>query len=118
MSKDTNYIRLIRTAQWRRLRNKILGEHPFCADCAEKHVYRFATEVHHVRPVEAVKDIEAMRQRMFDPSNLRPLCHSCHVEAHRLLGKCTKEENKRRKGAEVEAFFRAFSGNDQTANEC
>lgn len=52
-------------ADWQRVRKLILKREPACRMCGQK-----ATDVDHITPL---KD-----GGTHDPSNLRPLCHSCH----------------------------------------
>jgi hypothetical protein len=57
--------------EWRRARGLSLWRHNHrCLECGAE-----ATEVHHV-------DGDASNHRQ---SNLRPLCHACHREAHRRI---------------------------------
>jgi 5-methylcytosine-specific restriction endonuclease McrA len=42
--------RLYKTAQWRRIRNAVLAEHPLCEWCLEREIVEVATEVHHSEP--------------------------------------------------------------------
>lgn len=110
MSNDPDYIRMIHTARWLRLRRLRLSEQPLCPVCRAAGRTRPATEVHHVRPVEAARTLGEKERLMFDPHNLRPLCRSCHVAAHQAMGKGTKATAAERKRAEAEAFRRRFLG--------
>ena len=51
--------------EWRRIREKFLQEHPYCALCNGQ-----ATVVDHVLPLA--------RGGTHDTGNLEPLCRSCH----------------------------------------
>jgi 5-methylcytosine-specific restriction endonuclease McrA len=57
-----------RLAKWRRLRLQILSAEPFCRDCRD----RLAVEVHHIQHRDAAPE------RFYDPTNLAPLCGTCH----------------------------------------
>lgn len=107
---DDKYRKLLNSARWRATRAAQLGRQPFCEDCAKEGVLTEATEVHHVVPVKSIKDPERMLVRMFDCTNLASLCHACHVERHRRLGKNTKEENLNRAREEAAQFCRRFFG--------
>lgn len=56
------------TPEWRRLRKKIVEEHPYCAMCGS----RERLEVHHIKPVRYNPEL------MGDESNLMVLCSQCH----------------------------------------
>ncbi len=101
MAKGKIYRELINTKRWRKLRASKLSGQPLCERCQQAGYVTAATEVHHRRPVEWVKGLQAQSQRMFDMSNLESLCHQCHVEAHKALGSHNaktireKRENRR-----------------------
>lgn len=59
------------SANWRRLRASFLRLHPLCRACAGQERTVAATVVDHVVPI---KDGGGR----LDPSNLQPLCISCH----------------------------------------
>ena len=109
MARSDDYMSLINTARWRRLRRDTLTAHPLCQRCEEEGRVTAATEVHHVVPVEEAMGIAAMERLMFDPHNLRALCHDCHVRTHTELGRCgkaaTKARNERQTRAAIEKLF-------------
>lgn len=96
MSRNKNYVNLINTATWRRLRAQVLHATPLCRDCAKEGRRTLATEVHHIIPVESMSDPERQRELCYSPGNLTALCHRCHTERHRALRKNSREENLRR----------------------
>ncbi|MCM1484071.1 MAG: HNH endonuclease [Muribaculaceae bacterium] len=108
MAKDEDYNRLIRTAQWRRLRKAVLTAHPLCQRCSEEGRISAACEVHHVCPVEEALTYGEKSQLMFDPHNLRALCHDCHVRTHTEMGRSGKEASKERNGKHVARFIDKF----------
>lgn len=113
MAKSPQYIRLINTARWRRLRAHVIREaNGMCRRCMKEGRVSAATEVHHIRPVESAKDPQVMEQLAYDPANLIALCHDCHRLTHSELGKNSKQERKKRSRAEVDAFHRLLFGND------
>lgn len=57
---------------WRRLRERILAQHPLCAIHQEKGMVVEATVVDHIIPRRERPDLA------LEPSNLRALCHDCH----------------------------------------
>ena len=95
MSKDANYIKLINTAHWKRLRLKKLHAQPLCECCKGKDKITPATEVHHITPVESVTTIEQMEILMFDYNNLMSLCSNCHHAIHAGMFTHTKENVKK-----------------------
>lgn len=116
MAKDADYRRLIHTQRWLRLRRRVLTEHPLCRRCADEGYVTAATEVHHLLPVEEAATLREKERLMFDPSNLRALCHACHVRTHTEMGRCGKALTRRRNAAQVESFRRRFFG-DAPASE-
>ncbi|WP_075559137.1 HNH endonuclease signature motif containing protein [Parabacteroides timonensis] len=95
MAKDANYIKLINTARWKRVRLKKLQAQPLCECCQDKDKITPATEVHHVTPVETVTTIEQMETLMFEYSNLMSVCHECHKNIHAEMFSHSKENVKR-----------------------
>lgn len=104
MSKNPEYVKLINTATWRQLRLMQLRRHPLCQDCAGRGELTAATEVHHTVPVETGLTDDERRRLCYSADNLRSLCHRCHVEAHRALGRSGAEHarglRQRRRGLE------------------
>lgn len=110
MAKDKDYRRLIHTAQWVRLRRSKLTAFPLCERCREEGRLAPATEVHHIRPVEEGLTLREKEQLMFDPHNLRALCHECHVKTHTEMGRCGKKQAKERAETHLLHFKDRFMG--------
>ena len=110
MAKDKQYNKLIHTTRWLRLRRDKLTKHPLCQRCADEGRITPAREVHHVRPVEEGVGYAERERRMYDPDNLRSLCHDCHVKTHTELGRCGKEATKRRNEMQAAAIVSKFFG--------
>jgi len=110
MAKNETYNRLIHTTRWLKLRRDTLTAHPFCQRCLEEGTTTIATEVHHVVPVETETTEARMARLMYDPTNLRALCHACHLKTHMEMGRCGKEATKRRNAAQVAAMVNKFFG--------
>ena len=110
MAKDKDYVQLIHTDKWLRLRKEKLTAQPLCERCQQHGIVTPATEVHHVTPVEDGLTYAAKVRLMYDPHNLRALCHACHVQTHTELGRCGKEATKRRNAAQVAATLDKFFG--------
>ena len=99
MAKDKEYNKLIHTGRWLRLRRDV---------CEQEGKITPATEVHHVRPVEEAVGKAERRQRMYDPANLRALCHDCHVRTHTELGRCGKAATKKRNTEQIRQVIEKF----------
>ena len=112
MAKDADYRRLIHTARWLRLRRDTLTAHPLCERCQVDGYVTPATEVHHVRPVEYGLNYAEKEALMFNPSNLRAMCHACHVKAHVEMGRSGKAATKRRNAEQVAGAIKRFFGDD------
>ena len=113
MSRSPHYIKLLNSRRWRALRMAAIKRAKgLCEQCSAEGRISAATEVHHIRPVESVKDPIVMEQLAFDPANLKALCHRCHQEAHLLLHKGSNEERRRRTKEDVERFHRQMFGED------
>ena len=86
----------------------IMRANGLCERCHAEGRVSVATEVHHIRPIESVKDPFIMEQLAYDPHNLMALCHHCHRLTHTEMNQGTKEERRRRTREDVERFHRAF----------
>lgn len=108
MAKDKDYIKLIHTSRWLRLRRDVLTEHPLCERCEAEGYVTPATEVHHRRPVEEGINYAEKYRLMYNPDNLCALCHSCHVKVHTEMGRSGKEATKRRNAEKLAAVIVKF----------
>lgn len=108
MAKDKDYIRMIHTARWRDLRRQKLSDRPLCERCESEGRLTFATEVHHATPVETGLTPRDKERLMFAYSNLRSLCHDCHVKAHIEMGKSGKKQNEGAARQRLEQFRQRF----------
>ena len=109
--RDKEYMKLMNSGRWRGIRNAILQRHPLCAECQRQGRITAATEVHHLIPVERGTDIRGKEELAYNLSNLEPLCHACHLEAHARLRSGTREENERRQSDRAKQFTeKIFSG--------
>lgn len=114
MSRTPEYIKLLNSRRWRALRMATIRRaNGLCEQCTIEGRVSAATEVHHIRPIETVKDPIVMEQLAYDPSNLRALCHRCHRETHQLMNKGSKEERKKRTHEDVEQFHRMLFGDTE-----
>lgn len=105
MSHDRFYKKLIQSARWRRLRRAALIRQPWCEDCLQKGIHVGATEVHHITPVETAYTVSEKERLMFNPANLRPLCHKCHIEVHKAMRVNTLETHRRREREKLSAVM-------------
>ena len=112
MAKDRDYKKLINTNRWLQLRRSVLTAHPLCQRCQAEGRITAATEVHHVRPVEEAITYADKRQRMYDPGNLRALCHDCHVKTHTEAGRSGREATRRRNAEQIAQVIARFYGDD------
>lgn len=110
MAKDRDYQRLINCTKWLRLRRDVLTAHPLCQRCEAEGKLTAATEVHHVRPVEEAITYSDKQQRMYDPHNLRALCHDCHVRTHTELGRSGREATKKRNAEQAAQVIARYFG--------
>ena len=108
MSKDKDYIKMIHSARWLRLRHEVLSMHPLCEKCKEKGYVQAAREVHHITPVETALTYTEKERLMFNPGNLIALCHDCHVKIHTEMGRSGREANKKRQSERVEKIKEKF----------
>ncbi len=82
---------IYRLARWRRLRLKVLVEHPLCAVCG-----RPSSDVHHKQSIDDRPDLA------FDEDNLMALCASCHSRLFTHLELAQRRGRKYRpKGCDV-----------------
>lgn len=102
------YRRMLTSLGWRKLRGEKLARNPFCEDCKRAGVLTEASEVHHVIPVESVRNERQMEALAFDPGNLVALCPECHRERHRQLRSHSRDEARRRTKKDCDSFWEAF----------
>lgn len=110
MAKDKDYIKLIHTQRWLRLRRDKLTAQPLCEECRKAGFVTAATEVHHRVPVEYGLSYWQKERLMFDAGNLVALCHDCHVKAHMEMGRGGKAATKRRNEAQISEAKARFFG--------
>lgn len=110
MAKDKDYIKLIHTPRWLRLRREILTAHPLCELCHADGYVTPATEVHHRKPVEYGVNYGEKYRLMYDPKNLCALCHNCHVKVHTEMGRSGKEATRRRNAEIASRTIKKFFG--------
>ena len=109
MAKDKDYIKLIHSSQWVKLRAEKLRNNPLCERCLEADgIITVATEVHHVRPVEESVTMADKERLMFNYFNLMAVCHRCHVEIHTEMGRSGKMANKERNSRKLDNFVQKF----------
>ncbi len=111
MAKDKDYMKLINTSRWLRLRRDILTAHPLCERCEAEGYITPATEVHHRKPVEDGINYAEKHRLMYDPKNLCALCHDCHVKTHIEMGRSGKKAARRRNDEHVRAIIVKFFNN-------
>ena len=108
MAKDKDYKKLIHTVRWLHLRRDKLSAHPLCEMCYEQGRLTPATEVHHIIPVENGLTLTEKERLMYDPTNLRALCHGCHVRVHTEMGRCGKPQAVNRAKEHIKRFKEKF----------
>jgi len=62
---------LYNTSRWRKLRSKVLKNHPHCVNCGERGS-EVILEVHHIVPPRGDEEL------FFDEGNVIPVCPACH----------------------------------------
>ena len=110
MAKDANYIKLINTARWRKLRMVKLIAQPLCecGECKANGKITPATEVHHITPVESVTTIEQMEVLMFDINNLMSVSHECHARIHAEMFSHSKANVQKANEKRTQRFIDEF----------
>ena len=109
MAKDKDYMQLIGTARWLRLRHAKLSKNPECERCLEETGRPVpATEVHHVTHVEQGLTRSDKENLMYDFGNLRSLCHDCHIKTHTEMGRSGKKQAKQKAKRQLDAFCKKF----------
>lgn len=112
MAKDADYVALMNSTRWRRLRAYVLSRRPLCDSCLAVGRITGATEVHHVIPVETGLTRSDKEALAYDAHNLRPLCHACHVAVHTAMGRSGKEAARKRREERREAERRKLFGGE------
>lgn len=65
--------RLYRTVAWRRLREALTQQNPWCAECLKKNINNPWDELDHIVPHRGNLDL------FWDRDNLQGLCRTCHA---------------------------------------
>lgn len=112
MSRDKDYNELINTRRWQHLRRHALEMHPLCVECERAGRITAATEVHHRVPVQQGGNRDEKQRLMYSLSNLMPLCHACHVEIHRHMGRSGRVATRRLVNAHVDSFLSRYIDRD------
>lgn len=99
---------MVQSKRWGKLRREVLAAHPLCQLCEERGFVTIATEVHHKTPVEDGLGEDEMRRLCFDYHNLMALCHQCHVEVHKGMGRGGAERTRRATERQLEQFKEKF----------
>lgn len=73
--------RIYKSARWRRVREIVLSEDPYCKECKRNGKRTPATIVDHIKPIREGGEV-------WDGDNLQGLCQSCHNK------KTAKESNQ------------------------
>ena len=110
MARSKAYIALVNTRRWQKLRAEKLGRSPWCERCLSHGRRKPASEVHHIRPVEAARTAADMEVRCYSYGNLMSLCRECHVTIHTEMGSRSSELKKQRARDEAKRFDDAFYG--------
>lgn len=109
VNRPPEYIKLINSTRWRKLRNSYLVKQPLCERCVGRGKTEPATLVHHIDPLEYYLDNPEMMERLcYDPSNLMALCDTCHGIVHSEISSRSKEGHKARKQALTHRFVSRF----------
>lgn len=94
MAHSKLYVRLMNSAEWRRLRARKLQEQPLCEECLRHGVVRSADCIHHIREVESGRTEQECTRLAFAMTNLMSLCYRCHRAIH--TGSRTKDAHAKR----------------------
>ena len=108
MERNKDYRKLIHATRWLQLRRDIITRHPLCEQCLADGYVTPATEVHHVVPVETAVTYREKVRLMYEPSNLRALCHNCHVKIHTGMGRSGREATRKRNDDHVKKIVKRF----------
>ena len=109
MSRNKQYIKLINTRRWQKIRIQALAKSKYlCEVCLKSDKTTIATEVHHINPVESGINKTDMERLCYDPNNLLPVCKECHKNEHIKLKSYTKDEVQKRNKERTNAFIKRF----------
>lgn len=111
MSHNANYIRLINSWEWQKIRMEKLLKNPTCEMCKKNGKFTIAQQVHHITPVESVTDYQLMRTLAYDMNNLMSLCKQCHKQIH--LNMHNKRTHKQVTDDYLERFKKRFMSDNQ-----
>lgn len=110
MSRSAQYVALINTRRWRLVRSLTLSREPLCRRCREQGRVTAARQVHHIIPLESIKDPARMERLAYSAGNLMPVCEECHRAIHQAMKSGGQQERRRRAAAESGEFVRHWLG--------
>lgn len=110
INRDKDYVKLLNSMRWLRLRRSKLNKNPLCEECEKEGFVSPATEVHHIVPIQTAVTYNEKEALAYDINNLMSLCHRCHVDIHKSLGKQSKAETKERNKKLVNDTINRFFG--------
>lgn len=110
-SHDPQYMSLINTSRWRKLRALKLSAAPYCERCDKEFgITTLAVMVHHIEPIEKSHNYEEMKRRCYDANNLMSVCLQCHHDIHNSEGYHTAANQVQLKKDRAMAAFEKFCG--------
>lgn len=80
---NPNHRFVYNTKKWKDLRLLKLSKNPLCEMCFEREIIKLAIDVHHIKEIDSVENINEKQKLGFDWNNLKSLCKECHKEVHR-----------------------------------
>jgi len=104
--RDPRYQKLLNSKRWKETKAIVWRRaEGLCERCAAQGFIRAGVDCHHIIPIESCKTVEEMERLCFDPNNIQLLCVPCHQEVHRLMGKNTTANRKKRRDESMERWI-------------
>ena len=104
------YTRLMNSAEWRTIRQRVMAKQVWCQECIKHGVVRAGEVVHHIVEVETGRTESEQRELAFSESNLQVLCRRCHNKHHAEMKSHSKAVHKERTEARLAAWIAAQKG--------
>lgn len=105
MAHSKLYVRLMNSAEWRRLRAEILTAEPLCRECKQRGIVTAARCIHHRIEIDSAKTEAEAQNLAFSKSNCIPLCYECHANIHKAKRSHSREAHTKRQSESLQRWI-------------
>lgn len=103
------YTRLMNSAEWRQIRQRVMAKQVWCQECIKHGVVRAGEVVHHIVEVETGRTESEQRELAYNENNCLVLCKRHHNALHAEMKSHSRKVHQER----TEARFAAWIANQR-----